>query len=176
MVFDIIFIIVFCWAAFRGFTKGFIVQIASLAALIIGILGAIKFSSFLCEILKARFNWHTEYLPIFSFAIIFIAIVVLVHILAKLLEKLADLTALSFINQLLGAIFSMIKYALIISVFLVLLNSLNSKTKFLPEKQIKSSVLYAPISILAPLFYPYLRYNFFPHQPKPAPIENEIAV
>jgi len=35
--FDIIFLIVFIWSAYRGITKGFVVMAASLAALIVGI-------------------------------------------------------------------------------------------------------------------------------------------
>ena len=44
MILDIIFLILFGWAAYNGFKKGFILQVASLAALFLGIYGAIKFS------------------------------------------------------------------------------------------------------------------------------------
>jgi membrane protein required for colicin V production len=176
MVFDIIFIILFVWAAYKGYTKGFILQIASLAALIIGIYGAIKFSSLLTTFLLKEYNITQEYLPIISFALIFISIVLLIYLLAKLLEKMADLTALGFINRLFGAIFNMIKYALIISIFLVIINNINRKSEFLPEKQMQSSFFYYPLSVLSPLIYPYLRYNFLPLKEKSEPINNEITV
>ena len=43
---DLIIVIILALALFRGFTQGFVKEVASLAALIIGIWGAIKFSSF----------------------------------------------------------------------------------------------------------------------------------
>ena len=46
MALDIIFAIIFCWAIYKGYTRGFILQAATLAALILGIYGAIKFSGF----------------------------------------------------------------------------------------------------------------------------------
>lgn len=176
MLFDIIFLILFGLAAFKGYTKGFILQIASLAALILGIYGAIKFSSYLSAYLINKYSMDTDYLPILSFAIIFIAIVLLINLLGRILEKMADLTSLGFINCLFGAVFNVIKYALIISIFLVILNNINRKAPFIPEKQMKSSFFYYPLSVLTPLIYPYLRYNFFPNEKLLPSQENEIAV
>ena len=42
---DIIIIIPLIWGAYKGFRKGFIIEIASLIALILGIWGGINFSS-----------------------------------------------------------------------------------------------------------------------------------
>ena len=45
-VFDIIVSLALGFGFFKGFKKGFVVEIASLSALFFGILGAVKFSNF----------------------------------------------------------------------------------------------------------------------------------
>jgi membrane protein required for colicin V production len=176
MIFDIIFLALFALAAFKGYSKGFILQITSLAALILGIYGAIKLSSYVSGFLIDKFHLNADIVPIASFTLLFVAIVILINLLGRLLEKMADLSALGFFNRLLGALFNMVKYALIISVFLVILNNINRKTRFLPQKQMKSSFFYYPLTAITPMLYPYLRYNFFPHENMRLPNENEIAV
>lgn len=159
MVFDILFLCVFAWATYIGFTKGFIIQIAALAALILGILGAIRFSGYVSAYLVEKFSMTGIYMPIISFAITFIGIVILVHITARITEKLVEAVALGFANRLAGVLFSLLKYAFIISVVLGLLNGINSRAPFLPEKQIQESHLYRPLSQLAPILFPYLHFD-----------------
>jgi membrane protein required for colicin V production len=159
MVVDIIFILILAWAAYRGYSKGLFVQIATFAALFLGIFGAIKLSGFTTGILIQKFELSGEYLRIISFAVTFIAIVILVHFIARLLEKLAEAVALGMINRLLGVLFSMIKYAFIISIFLVVLNTIHNYKPYLPVQLLSKSKLYKPLSNLAPAIFPYLRFG-----------------
>jgi len=160
MIFDIIFLIIFSWAIYKGYTRGFILQAATLAALILGIFGAIKFSGFTATIIieKLHFNW--EYMHLVAFAITFIGIVIGIHFLARLFEKLLKAISINFINRLLGAIFNLIKYAFIISAILVVINGINQRIHFLPEEKINRSILFKPLSALAPMLFPYLHFDF----------------
>ena len=125
MVFDIIFLLIFAWAAYKGYTKGLIVQLATLVALILGIFGAIKFSSLTANFLVEKFELETNFIHIISLIVTFVIIVIAVHFLAKLIQKLFEAIALGFVNRLLGSVFNIIKYAVILSVILVILNSVN---------------------------------------------------
>ncbi|MGC9374578.1 MAG: CvpA family protein [Bacteroidales bacterium] len=156
---DLVFAILFLWSAYRGFTKGFIVQLATLAALLLGILGAVMFSDFTSSLIIKKFEVSGQYLPIISFAITFIVIVVAVHILAKLLNKLMDAIALGVVNRLLGVLFSVLKYAFIISIILVLINKADDKYNFIPDETKENSLLYKPLSNFAPLLFPYLNFD-----------------
>ncbi len=159
MAFDLAFIIILIWAAYRGFTKGVIVQAASLAALILGIWGAIRFSDYTTQLLVEKTNMSGEYLPIISFALTFIVFVIAIHLLARILEKLVQAVALGIINRLAGALFSMTKYALVISGILVVLNTINAQNPFLPSDKINQSKMYRPLSRFAPSIFPYLKFN-----------------
>jgi membrane protein required for colicin V production len=176
MIIDIIFLILFGWAAYNGFRKGLVIQVASLAAFFLGIYGAIKFSGYISNLLYGGMHTSEAYFPIISFAIIFIAIVIIIHILARISEKIVEIIALGFINRIFGAIFNIIKYSLIISVFLVIMNNFDRRTPFLPKEQIQKSIFFTPLYLLAPLIYPYLRRTFIPIQKLPNNPVDKIPV
>lgn len=156
---DLVFAILLLWAAYRGFTKGFIVQLATLAALLLGILGAVMFSDFTSGLIIKKFEVSGQYLPILSFAVTFIVIVIAVHLLAKALNKLIDAIALGIVNRLLGVLFSLLKTAFIVSIVLVLINKLDNKYNFIPDKTKEESLLYKPLSNFAPMIFPYLNFD-----------------
>ncbi|MCK5171262.1 MAG: CvpA family protein, partial [Bacteroidales bacterium] len=101
---DLVFAILLLWSAYRGYTKGFIVQLATLAALLLGILGAVLFSDITSGIIIKKFDISGQYLPIISFAVTFVVIVIGVHLFAKMLNKLIDAIALGIVNRLLGVL------------------------------------------------------------------------
>jgi len=157
--FDVLFIILIGWSAFRGFTKGFIVQLASLAALLLGIFGAIKFSGITAGYLDDHLEMAPHYLSLISFAVTFIIIVLLVHLLGKLVEKLVDAVALGVANRLLGIIFAVAKTAFILSIIMIFVNKVDNKYHFIPDDVKENSMLYEPISALAPTIFPYLQFD-----------------
>jgi membrane protein required for colicin V production len=176
MIFDILFILIFLWAAYKGFTKGFILQAATLAALILGIWGSIKFSGYVAAVIMEKMGRHGEFVPLISFALTFIAIVVAIHFLARLAEKLLEMIALSFVNRIFGVLFNLIKYAFIISAILVVINGIDRKIHFLPQDQVNESHLYRPLSSLAPMIFPYLHFDFTHPLDAPEEPREEILV
>lgn len=157
--FDIIFIVLLAWSAYKGYLKGLIYQAASLAALLLGIFGAIKFSDVTSTFLRVKLDVTSEYLPIIAFAITFVLIVILVHFIGKLVEKLVKAVALGMANKILGIAFGLLKSAFIISVILTGINAINKNTQLIPEEQIEKSLLYKPLSKIAPAIFPYLHFD-----------------
>ena len=165
MLFDTIFVLIFCWAAYKGFTRGFILQAASLIALILGVYGAIRSSGLVTAILIEKTGSHGENMRLIAFTITFLGIVIGIHFLARLLEKLLEFIALSGMNRIFGILFNLAKYAFLISCCLAVINSINQKIHFIPQKKIDDSKLYVPLSVIAPLLFPYLHFNL-PHPEK----------
>ncbi len=158
-IFDLIFVILFAWAGYKGFSKGFVKSLATLAALVLGVWGAIRFSAFTSVILIDRFDAQSEYLPLIAFAVTFLVIVIGIHLLATLLDKLLAAVALGIVNRIAGIVFNLFKMAFFISIILVILNKLHEKYGFLPEQKTEESVLYEPLSSLAPVIFPYLHFE-----------------
>lgn len=137
----------------RGLSKGLFVEVASLAALVAGVFGAIHFSDFAAGFLESKVDWSEEYINIVAFAITFIAIVVVIAMAGKALTKLADFAALGMLNKLLGGIFGALKIGLILSIALMIFSSANKAIPFLDEEDIENSVLYEPVRSIAPIIF-----------------------
>ena len=88
--FDIIIIIPLIWGAYKGFKKGIIIEIASFIALGLGIWGGMKFSSISAKYLSETFDIAENIMPLISFAVTFILIVIVVFTLAKMLQKIVS--------------------------------------------------------------------------------------
>ena len=121
---DIIIAIPLLWGLYKGFTKGIILEAATLIALGLAIWGAVKFHDFVTVWMRESLNWTSKYMPVISFALIFIGVLVLVFAIAKLLEKIIKAVALGFLNKLAGGIFGILKFGLILSVIIFLLNAI----------------------------------------------------
>lgn len=154
--FDMLIIVPLAWGLYKGFSKGLIKSLASLVALVLGIIGAIKFSSVTSVLLASNFNFGTTYLPLISFVITFIVIIVGVHLFARVLDKMLSAVALGGINRIAGAIFGVAKFAFILSVILIVLDYIDNQTHFLPHDKAESSLLYAPVANFAPTVIPYI--------------------
>ncbi|MDD3890741.1 MAG: CvpA family protein [Bacteroidales bacterium] len=158
-ILDIILLAFFIYAGFKGFRKGFIVQAAGLVGLIIGIWGAIHFSDYTAGLLAEHFSVTSKYLPLIAFAITFTALVVAVHFIGVLVESISKLVFLGLVNKLLGAVFGILKTALIFSVVLLLMSKISDRVKIIPEDFGQDSILYNPIKRIAPSIYPYLKFD-----------------
>ncbi|HCC69785.1 MAG TPA: colicin V production protein [Bacteroidales bacterium] len=156
---DIIILAFLAWAIYRGFKNGLFIEIASIAALVLGIWGSIRFSWFTQDKLVKIFDMQGQYLGLVAFIITFIVIVVLIHFLARAIDKLMKAVALGFAVRILGAVFAVLKTVLIMSIIFVVLNTINQKAKFLPAEKISESKLYKPVSDFAPLLFPIIEGN-----------------
>ena len=150
-IIDIIILVPFAWFAYTGFKKGLVIGIASLAALILGIYAALYFSGIVAGFMTDSLNIKTDYLPIISFIVTFIGVVILIHFLGKLLEKLINLVALGFLNKLAGAVFGILKAAVFLSVLILIINHFDGK--IISEEKRESSFLYNPVSEIAPFLW-----------------------
>jgi membrane protein required for colicin V production len=152
---DIIFIVPLIWAGFRGFKKGFIIEVSTLIAFGLGVWGGIHFSNFVAELLSDSIE--SKYVPLASFAITFILIVATVFVFGKMLEKAVNLVQLKLVNKVTGALFGVAKIVLVISVLLVIINSFDQKSNIVPKDLKENSLLYKPLSDVSLKVIPALK-------------------
>jgi membrane protein required for colicin V production len=153
---DAIIVVILILSLVMGFINGLVKEVASLAALILGIWGAIKFSAFTAAKLYDYFDMTGHYVGVIAFLVTFGIIVVIIHFIGILADKLVTATALGFVNRILGIVFGLLKSVLIMSVFFVILNALDARHAFLPKKTIEESRFYNPISDIAPAIFPII--------------------
>jgi membrane protein required for colicin V production len=153
---DIVILVVLLFGLIKGYIKGLFIEITSLVGLILGIYGAIHFSYFLSNILESRVDWDASMIQIVSFAGTFLIILLALVFLGKTLTKIAETASLGMFNKMLGAIFGILKYALILSVVLIVYDQINGSLKFASKKKVNQSVLYDPVKNFAPAIFPKL--------------------
>ncbi len=83
---DIILILPLLFGAWRGFKKGLIIELFTLLALLVALYAGIHFSDWMAAILQSTFNTQSEYLPIVSFTLIFLAVGAMVYFAGKAIE------------------------------------------------------------------------------------------
>jgi len=152
--FDILIAALLIFGFIRGLLKGLFVEVASLVALIAGIYGAIHFSYFAASFLKNYVSWDEKYITIVAFAITFAIIVIVIALLGKLFTKIANFAALGMLNKLLGGVFGALKIGLILSIILIVFDTLNNTLPFMSQDEQEDTILYEPIKNLAPTLFP----------------------
>jgi len=154
---DIIFLIPLLFALYRGFKKGMIHMVASLAALVLGIFGAIKLRPMFAALLDSVFDISPDYMNVIAFSVAFVSIVMVVHLLAFLVEKLIKAVALNLVNRLLGMGIGLLVTAFVLSMILWPVNQINAEKQIIKPERIEGSILYKPLSAFAPKVFPYLK-------------------
>tara|TARA_Y100000746_G_scaffold142523_1_gene121919 strand:- start:323 stop:856 length:534 start_codon:yes stop_codon:yes gene_type:complete len=157
---DYILLIPLLYGLYRGFTKGLIIELASLLALTLGIYGALHFSSFTFEFLSDYVEIKTVYLQLASYGLTFLIIVMVISLTGKALTMLIKLVALGFINRMMGAIFGSIKVLLILAIFILFFDRFNKQFGMVKDEVLDASLLYNPIRIQAEQFYPNVLEEF----------------
>lgn len=153
---DIILLIPLIWFAYRGFSRGFVIELASLIGLVAGIWAALHFSFFAAGFLADNFGIGPKYLPIIAFIVTFVAVVLVVYLIGKIIEKFIDILALGFLNKLAGLAFGVVKAAFLMSIIILVINSFDQNQSVIKPKARDGSLLYKPIEKFAPWIIPRL--------------------
>jgi len=146
MIIDVVFAILMVLAIIKGYSKGVIIALFSLVGFIIGIAAALKLSATVSERFATALHTSSKWLPFISFIVVFIAVVLLVKLGAKILQKTVELVMLGWLNRLGGILFYGLLYTFILSVMLFYAVQL----KLVSAPITQASVVYPYLSPLAP--------------------------
>ncbi len=137
-------------AAVKGFSRGFIVEVAALLALVAGIWAGVHLSERVTDALGLEIGNGA-----LAFLITFVLVVLLVHLLARFLTTLVNIAQLGLPNKLAGVVFGAIRSAFMISVLFNLIAGYSGGA-YPPAKAIDGSKAYAPLRAFAPTLVPAL--------------------
>jgi membrane protein required for colicin V production len=100
---------------------------------------AIKLSTVVAGWLGSNTNVSKEWLPLISFAIIFLLVVLLIRWGAKAIEKTVEIAMLGWVNKIGGIIFYVAIYTIVFSVLLFYVEQM----KLIQQETIDKSVTYS---------------------------------
>lgn len=156
---DILILIPLLLWAYQGYKKGFIISLASLAALVLGLYFAFFFSDFTAKKLTEYFTISEDYIAIISFVVTFVIVVIAVILVGNILEKFINVLLLGFLNKSAGAIFGILKGALYLSILFFVINYLDLGDNVIKQEYKEKSVLYEPVESFAPFLYSWLNLD-----------------
>ena len=143
-VLDIILLICFIPAIITGLRKGFIAQVISIVSIILGIWMSFRFSALVSGWLGKWIEAPENILQIISFAVILILVILALAALGRLLEATVKIILLGWLNKLLGVVFAILKYAIILGLLLMLFDDINRTMNLVKPDVFAQSVLYRP--------------------------------
>lgn len=148
---DFSLLAIICFAALRGFMRGFVLELCGLIGLVLGIWGAIHFHHRLAGWLGIQ-DRHEA----ISFLIAVFMILVAVHFLGVALTKVIEAAELSLPNQLGGTLLGAVRTAFTLSVLLNVLSAGSDRGQKPLVEPLRVSVLAAPLRGFAPAIIPEL--------------------
>ena len=148
-------------AVVQGLRKGFIRQVFSIAALVLGAWLAFHFSSAATQWIESFIKADRTLLGVIAFVVIFVLVYFGLLLLGHLVKGLVTLIMLGWVDKLLGVVFGLLKALLAIGLVIMLIDAASSVVTLIPETTIKESVLYGPVKDVANVVYPYLKELIF---------------
>lgn len=101
-----------------GYKKGLLLELFGILAFVLAIIGGFKLMELGMSYLSDYLEGVDHLLPFISFLVIFIAIILLVNMLGKLVKKMVDMTLLGGVDKFAGAIIGIVKWAIGLSIIL----------------------------------------------------------
>lgn len=143
-------------AFFLGFRKGLVASLISFLRFFIAGYIAIYYVADV----KPYMYWLGEQQEIVyqiaAFVLCFIAVSLVLWLVSKMLTSFVNFLALGVVNRLLGGLFSVLKYALLLSLVLFGLKIADKDKSWITEDQGEDSYLYDPIVSFAPGIMPLI--------------------
>ena len=146
MLLDIILLVLLILAVIKGYQRGLIVGVFSLVAIIVGLAAAIKLSTVVAEYIGKAVKISDTWLPVISFAVVFILVVLLIRLGANMLQKTVEIALLGWVNRLGGILLYIAIYLIVYSVILFYVE----QVKLIQPETIQNSVSYTFIQPWGP--------------------------
>ena len=155
---DIILLLPLLYGAYRGFSRGLIIEVATLLGLLLGVYIAIKFSGYTEDFLRDFLNLSSESLSYVALGVTFLIVVVAISLLGKMLTKLIDIISLGMVNKLLGTVLGTAKYFVFLCIALFIIEALDGKFHFINEEVKEKSLLYNAFLTFAQRMYNMIKF------------------
>lgn len=146
MLLDFIFVVLIVFAVLKGYQQGLIVGLFSLVAVIIGLAAAMKLSVVMASYIGKAVKLSDEWLPVISFAVVFLLIILLIRLGAKAIEKTVEFALMGWLNKIGGIVLFAAIYITVFSVLIFYAEQL----KILQPDTINKSITYSFIQPWGP--------------------------
>lgn len=147
MFIDIMVLLAVISAVFKGLRQGLIMALFNTVSLIVGLAAAVRLSTAISPTLSTYLGeGGTRYLPFISFLLVYLAAVLVIRVVGKLIQKSVETIQLGFINRIGGVALYLLLYLALISVVIFYLENIG----FLSPDLVAQSRTYGMIAPFGP--------------------------
>ena len=147
---DIIIVVPLLYGLIKGIKHGLVKEITGLVSIVVGVYVSIHFSELLTPYFKEILKGNESFIPILSFALLFVVTLLLIKFFGYLADKFMKALALGVINYILGGVFGTLKMVIVISFIIHIADQI----KIIPKETKQTAVLYPytseVINVIAP--------------------------
>ena len=140
------------WALFSGWRQGLILQLCSLAGIVLAVWLGIRLGPEAGKLL----HLEEEFAPAGGFLAVFVAVLIAVGIAGRLLRRVLRFAGFGILDRLSGAAVSALKTVVILSLTASAFDDLNRDGAFVSEETLERSVCYRPLVGLTDTLFPFL--------------------
>jgi len=140
---DVLLVLPLIVGLVRGLMRGFISEIIAILVVVLGVLGAKLWAQTFSAWLLAQFAWPQGVCDIVAYTLLFLAIAIALSLLAKLLTKFMRAIHLGWANRLIGGVFGLAKYGLVVLFAVFIMEKTNESLHWTEDAPVvKTSVVY----------------------------------
>src|SRR5688572_7233849 len=144
---DITLAIIILAGAYQGVKDGFILELISIASMLIGILAGFKLMGWVMMDLEEKFHIDAKVLPYIAFATVFFVIVFSVNLMSRLISPKVNHEYLGKVDSAMGGVLGFFRSAFMLSIFLWIFHSMKL---YLPESWTEDSWVLPMVAEFAP--------------------------
>jgi membrane protein required for colicin V production len=120
-VIDIVFAVVILVLTVRGLLRGFIEEVFSLGALVLGLAAAVLFSGSLARPVEQTFGIPAGWGQVVAFLAVFLVVYIVLKLVEKALHGLAEKVQLENLDKALGFIFGLLEGMVFVALAILVL-------------------------------------------------------
>lgn len=139
---DILILLPLLIGLVRGLMRGLVVELTAIVGIVLGFVGARLWGAHFALWLMRQFAWSEAVCSVVAYSLLFVGIALFLNIVARLLSRLFKAISLGWLNRLLGAVFGVAKWAIVVLLIVLCVHRLDEQFHFFRDDLKEQSVIY----------------------------------
>ena len=142
---DSICLIILIYGSYKGFKNGIVSEVLSFFGILLGIYLSKTYYLVVDKYLTTVFDSTNQLVTLISVILIFTLTIIVSKIFSKVITKALDILALGLLNKLIGSLFGLLKYLLILCITTFIFSKANDLFVFIEPNKIEETQIFSKI-------------------------------
>ena len=142
---DSICLIILIYGSYKGFKNGIVNEVLSFFGILLGIYLSKTYYQIVDKYLVSVFDSTNQLVSLISVTLIFTLTIILSKILSKVITKALNIMALGLLNKLIGSVFGLLKYLLILCIMTFVFSKANDIFVIIEKNKIEETQIFSKV-------------------------------